>query len=498
MDRASKEQGASLYNLRKNSAAWQLLASPRAPLIVTCLRTLFEPGRSGTSVESMEQALAEILAEYVNSDDTESGSDFMAEARRELREWIKRRLIIERQGYLVATDDLQRVILFVDGLQDRIMTSTASRLATVQREIENLAVRLNPDRAVREDMIVKAIARLQEELEDVQRGEFEVLEGSAAEEGIREVYDLAMSLRADFRRVEDSYRDADKVLRQSIISDAQNRGEVVEKLLDSHDQLVKTPEGQVFAGFHQQLTASAELDKMNQNLRKISKDVSIASALDRHQRSELGLLTMRLVSESKGVIRARARSERDVKGFIKTGLAAEHLRVGQLLNELLEAAFSVDWQRQSVRRTPVNLPCIAVAIGSVPVVQRLLIKEVVDDDKQALTLLPLSIDLEDIDAEFWESFNSLDQRDLFDQTLQFLHQSHESASIGDLAIHLASPHDLEAVTFWLSIAKEAGLATDAGREVFEVAGNDGQLLRYDVPRVAFTSASVKDVRWEIE
>ena len=37
-----------------------------------------------------------------------------------------------------------------------------------------------------------------------------MLDGLQAEEGIREVYQLAISLHADFRRVEDSYREADR------------------------------------------------------------------------------------------------------------------------------------------------------------------------------------------------------------------------------------------------------------------------------------------------
>jgi hypothetical protein len=59
---------------------------------------------------------------------------------------------------------------------------------------------------------------------------------------------------------------------------------------------------------------------------------------------------MRLVKESETVIQARARIERDVKGFLKTGLAAEHHRVGLLLNEILREALNIDWASAAVRR----------------------------------------------------------------------------------------------------------------------------------------------------
>ena len=72
---------------------------------------------------------------------------------------------------------------------------------------------------------------LEKELDAVRSGDFEVLDGLQAEEGIREVYQLAISLHADFRRVEDSYSEADRLLRQRIISERQNRGQIVDELL---------------------------------------------------------------------------------------------------------------------------------------------------------------------------------------------------------------------------------------------------------------------------
>lgn len=82
-------------------------------------------------------------------------------------------------------------------------------------------------------------------MQRVERSEFEVLDGVRAAEEMREVYALATSLRADFRRVEDSYREADHNLRQSIISSEQNRGEVVDRLLQTNQRLLDTAEGQV-------------------------------------------------------------------------------------------------------------------------------------------------------------------------------------------------------------------------------------------------------------
>lgn len=120
----------------------------------------------------------------------------------------------------------------------------------------------------------------------------------------------------------------------------------------------RPPEGQVFHGFYQQLHSAVELDHMKHRLRNILRNPAVNQALTHHQQVELRWLVARLVGESANVIRARARSERDVKGFIKTGLAAEHHRVGELLREILEVALDVDWSSASERRSPGPLPPI--------------------------------------------------------------------------------------------------------------------------------------------
>jgi hypothetical protein len=302
-----------------------------------------------------------MLAEHANDGGFEiSDDDYSAQARKELRSWVKLALVVEREGRLFATDALEEALRFVAALGGRVMTSTASRLSVVQREIENLETNLNPDPKSRTTHLRRKIAELEYELAAAERGEFKVLEGAEAVERIREVYTLATSLRADFRRVEDSWREADRQLRQSIVGEQKHRGEIVDKLLDGHDELLDSPEGRVFHAFHQQLGRSVELDNIKHRLRTILGHPAAQSGLTRQQQVELRWLIMRLVKESAEVIQARARSERDVKGFLKTGLAAEHHRVGALLNEIFEQALDMDWGSQALRRQPGPLPPIAL------------------------------------------------------------------------------------------------------------------------------------------
>lgn len=213
----------------------------------------------------------------------------------------------------------------------------------------------------------------------------------------------------------------------------------------------------MFESFQQQLRQSAELEVTRERLRTILRHPAVPKALNRPQQLELRWLALRLVRESQAVLQARARSERDVRGFMKTGLAAEHHRVGQLLNDFFSLALSVDWQRQSERRKSACLPPVGVAITGVPAIERLRFKTLDDDDAGALNLSLKPAGLEQIDDDFWDAFDGLDREALIHDTLAVLVEQGRPLSLGELASLLPPAHDLETFALWLAMAREAGI-----------------------------------------
>lgn len=483
---------------RQQHPAWLLLASRRAPLVLSCLDALFEHQRDGVPFDGAVQALADMLAVHANDTDYEiDSSDTLSDARREIREWIRRGLVVERESRIFETDALKTALRFIAQLDGRMMTSTASRLAVVQREIDNLAAALNPDPQSRISHLQRRIDEFQQQLDDVLAGHITALTNEQAIEGIREVYALATSLRADFRRVEDSWRDADRLLREAIISARHHRGAVMDQLLDGHANLLNTQEGRVFDSFHQQLSNQTELTEMRQRIRQILSHPVAGKALDGLQSSALQLLVQQLIKEAKVVQGVRARSEREVSQFMKTGQAAENQRVGQLLNEVLEQALHVDWKRQQVRRMSAPLPPLGVALGTVPLVERLRVKSLEGGEQAALLLNTQHTDLGQMEGEFWQAFEGLDRDALVQSTLETLAQAGRPMTLAELAAALPpGEHDLETLALWLAMAREAGIDLDATEE--QIESNDGSTLwRFTVPHVALDSARLANIDWEL-
>ena len=489
MKASNQEFSKNLVHLRGQNPSWQLLASRRAPLVISSLKYLFETNYEGVLFEDAERHLIGILSQYVNRDEFEINNDhYGVIARKELRDWIKKGLIVERAGKIIATDALQQVFQFIEGLEERIMTSTASRLSTVQREIENLEVLLSPDPKTRIKHIKDKIKKLKEELEEIKKVGISTLPEEKAIEAIRDVYNLTISLRSDFRRVEDSYREADKKLRRSIISEQHNRGEIVDSLLDGHSELLASPEGQVFYGFYEQLIKSIELDNMKRRLEIIIKSPFANEALASKQLLDLRRLVTQLVKESTNVIRARSQGEKDVRGFLKTGIAVEHHRVGQVLNEIFNTALKVDWESASTRRSPVSLPPIGITSGYLPLIERLSFYHDTGDSGQIhFDLQGKAVNLGDIEDDFWESFDSFDEEKTIKETLALLAKTKSPMSISDLVKYLSpTTHDLETISLWVWMAREASIPISSEREEFEIIDEENRKTLFRVPKIMLT------------
>jgi hypothetical protein len=482
-----------LIALRRNHPAWLLLASPKGPLILASLKVLLDTHPNGVDFEEAVERLAAVFADNANDSEFDLSDDHALAARRELRQWLKRGLIVERDGQVLETDALRRSFQFLDLIEDHAMTSTASRLATVQRAIETLEAQLIRSQSGREKSLTARIEALKKELTAVQSGEFKVLDGPQAEEGIREVYQLAVSLQADFRRVEDSYREADRLLRQRIISERQNRGEIVDELLSSHQALIHTSEGEVFESFYAQLVKFTEIEEMKTRLRSILSNSNTDKALQRKQKADLRQLVSRLVQESERVIQARAKSERDVRGFLKSGLADEQMRVGALLHEIFQAAIVVDWQSQTVRRSQSPLPPIAISMANLPLVERLLTKQIDQEGASDLELAISEADPNQMDAEFWQAYRALNRAKLFESTVAQLQSSGKPLTIGELARALPPTHDLETLAYWLAMARQAGIAIDEQSEVIDLQDESDGWTRFHVPTVELAYGSIKDL-----
>lgn len=232
---------------------------------------------------------------------------------------------------------------------------------------------------------------------------------------------------------------------------------------------------------------------MKSRLRSILKNRNTDRALHRKQKADLRQLVSWLVQDSERVIQVRAKSERDVRSFLKPGLADEQLRVGALLQEIFQAAVEVDWGSQKVRRTASPLPPVGVATPYFPLIDRLLIKRVALGASEELNLTLAEADPTKMDDEFWSAFHSLNREQLFESTLECLRSMGRPLTLGELVKALPTTHDLETLAYWLAMARQAGIEVDEKVETFDLSDENVGKTRFHVPLVQLSHDLISEL-----
>jgi hypothetical protein len=75
MDTDIRERTEAYITARYQHPAWQLLASRRAPLVLSCLQVLFEASQNSVPFDDALQSLADLLTQHANQVEFEIGAE---------------------------------------------------------------------------------------------------------------------------------------------------------------------------------------------------------------------------------------------------------------------------------------------------------------------------------------------------------------------------------------------------------------------------------------
>jgi hypothetical protein len=223
---------ARYRRLARENAAWRLLRAANAPLVLAFIGDLFKE-TNDVPFSRAKAALDLELSHWREADWFDSEKSAAAY----LREWIQAGWLRELDDNLGKTDAFETALRFCEGLDKRENQATASHLRIVQEAVRDLTASLSPNAQERVTLLASRQAELQREIDDLNAGIVKMLSDSEQRERIREVYQLASVLTGDFRRVEDDIRLLDQALRVQMIESDNNRGQVLQNLLQKEHVL---------------------------------------------------------------------------------------------------------------------------------------------------------------------------------------------------------------------------------------------------------------------
>ena len=473
------------YRRMRAQPLWRLLASGNGPTVIGLLQShLYEKERSlpaSILFERLTRDLEELRAQ---------GDDFPQTAQAYVANWLSDGYL-ERRFPLGATEEEYELstatveaIRFLSAIAEPHSAATESRLSLVIQALVGLAEDTDTDKYRRIDRLMAEQARIDKEIDTIQKGQMRVLPRDTALERTREIISLADDLTGDFRRVRDQFEQLNRDLRERIMDSDGNRGEVLDSLFAGIDLIAESEAGRTFSAFWRLLTDPEQAAMLEESLDSVMSREFVGE-LDMRERRFLLRLTRNLLEQGGAVHEVLQTFARSLKHFVQSREYLEQRRVNQLLKEAQRAALSIKDEVKATESLEYSLELTSSRLRSLS--QWVLYDPSLQAEPEAMREgEPPPIDLESVSELVAQS--EIDFRTLKEHVCSLLEQR-DQASIGDVLEHFPAEQGLGSVVGLLALGSRHGIrgAESGGDGVETVAwvGEDDQGRRARIPKIYF-------------
>lgn len=475
----------AIYRRMRNQPLWRLLASSTGPTVIGLLQShLYEKERSlpaSILFERLTRELEELRAE---------GDDLPQTAQAYVANWLSDGYL-ERRFPPGATEEVYELstatveaIRFLSAIVEPHSAATESRLSLVIQSVVALAEDTDTDKYRRIDRLMAEQARIDKEIDAIQKGHMRVLPRDTALERVREIISLADDLTGDFRRVRDQFEQLNRDLRERIMDSDGNRGEVLDSLFAGIDLIAESEAGRTFSAFWRLLTDPEQAAMLEESLDSVMSR-EFVGGLDMRERRFLLRLTRNLLEQGGTVHEVLQTFARSLKHFVQSREYLEQRRVNQLLKEAQRAALSIKDEVKTTESLEYSLELTSSRLRSVS--QWVLYDPFLQAEPQAMREgEPPPIDLESVSELVAQS--EIDFRTLKEQVCSLLEQRYQ-ASIGDVLEHFPAEQGLGSVVGLLALGSRHGIrGVESGDDAVETVawvGEDDQGRRARIPKIYF-------------
>lgn len=297
--------------LRRGSPAWALLRAHNAALVLSFLSSAFvEANASNLPASSLAASLDDEL--FALNQRLGDGS-FPKPASAYLDDWASPDHGWLRKHYPPGSDEphydlsptVEKAIAWVRDLPPKDFVGTESRLNTIFDLLRQIVHGADADPARRLAELQRQRAALDEQIARAERGDIDVLDAVGQRDRYQQFARTARELLADFRQVEENFRQLDRMLREQIASWTGSKGDLLEDVLANRSSIAESDQGRSFRAFYDFLLSSArqaELTDLLQQLELIDsipeRDLRLSRIhFDWIDASERTQATVRLLSE---------------------------------------------------------------------------------------------------------------------------------------------------------------------------------------------------------
>jgi hypothetical protein len=331
---------AQLITYFDTAPALKLLRASNAPFIIDFLHQQFKVSGHITLPHSELQAALTEYRERLRETHPEALSDkseqYLSTWCSGESRWLHRFLEGGRNEPIYQlTPHTEDVFVFLDRVlqKDPGFVGTESRLRLIFSILSDLVIGASRDPQVHLRHLQEERTHIDEEITRLERGGLGARdEPTATRERFAMAVSLLKQLLADFRAVEDRFKDITQQVQQRQALGQETRGSILQFALDAEDVLKQEDEGISFHEFVRFILSPSQQDKLQAIITELGRIEELA-----HQQD--GLATVRrmvpsLLAEAEKVMRTNQRLSATLRRLLDTRAMSDRKRLAQLIGEI--------------------------------------------------------------------------------------------------------------------------------------------------------------------
>lgn len=333
-----------LRSLRMNHAAWRLLTADQAAFIVAFFYRAFIAGkRRGIEAQELLEQLDMFLYDAQQQADGEtfgrSPQDYLEIWSDSDHGWL-RKYEYHNDWYYDLTAPAQKAVEWLYGLHKQSFVGTESRLRTVFDLLHEIARETDTEAAHRVAWLENQQAKIEQELAEIRASGVVKprLDEVQVKERFLQAEDTATAILADFREVEENFRELTRQVQDDVVKWTRGKGELLEKIFNESDIIRKSEQGRSFMAFWRFLMRSQQQEDFRETLEQVAKAEPVRELLNDHP---LAAINREWVRAAASVQQTLGQLSAQIRRYVDEDYLREERTMYQLIQQIEARAVEV-------------------------------------------------------------------------------------------------------------------------------------------------------------
>lgn len=323
--------------LKENNETIRLIKADNAPLIISFLYKTFK--NKNQNVLTSTEINAKLSDHLYLLNQPESlyplqSAEYLANWANDgyLRAWYENN---NDEPFYELTPASEKAIEWMIDLEKKDFIGTESRLVSIFSMLKEIAY-INfykPERRIEE--LERQKAQIDIEIAKIQSGQVERLEDIKIKEKFLDAEETARKLLADFKQIEQNFRDLDTEVRRKQINSTMSRGKVLDDIFRVHDFIWETDQGRSFKAFWEFLMSKNKQDEFNELVDVI---LNFPEVQEVKKENVLERLKVNLIDAGDKVHRTNHQIIEQLRRFLNSKVYLENKRIMDLIYSIESTA----------------------------------------------------------------------------------------------------------------------------------------------------------------